>query len=73
MREARLEKVGHMKRKMLRDKVSRSGTRDSVGPVVDTNKSTEENPELRGRVVARFSEAPTRTEQNFLRLLHRES
>ena len=56
VREARLEEVGYMERKKLWDEVSRSaasGHRIVSVKWVDTNKGTEENPEIRCRLVAR--------------------
>ena len=56
VREARMEEVGYMKRKMLWDEVSRSdasGHRIVSVKWVDTNKGTEEKPEIRCRLVAR--------------------
>ena len=56
VREARMEEVGYMKKKMLWDEVSRSdasGHRIVSVKWVDTNKGTEEKPEIRCRLVAR--------------------
>ena len=51
-----MEEVGYMKRKLLWDEVSRSdasGHRNVSVKWVDTNKGTENKPELRCRLVAR--------------------
>ena len=56
VREARMEEVGYMKRKLLWDEVSRSdasGHRIVSVKWVDTNKGTENKPEIRCRLVAR--------------------
>ena len=56
VREARMEEVGYMKTKLLWDEVSRSdasGHRIVSGKWVDTNRGTENKPEIRCRLVAR--------------------
>ena len=56
VREARMEEEGYMKRKLLWDEVpwsDASGHRIVSVKWVDTNKGTEENPEIRCRLVAR--------------------
>ena len=56
VREARMEEVGYMKRKLLWDEVLRndtSGQRIVSVKWVDTNKGTENKPEMRCRLVAR--------------------
>ena len=56
VRKGRTEEVGYMKRKMFWDEVSRSeasGHRMVSVERVDTHKGTEENPEIRSRLVAR--------------------
>ena len=57
VREARMEEVGYMKRKLLWDEVSRSdasGHRIVSVKWVDTNKGTESKPKIRCRLVARY-------------------
>ena len=56
VREARMEEVGYMTRELLWDEVSRShasGHRIVSVKWVDTNKGTEENQEIRCRLLAR--------------------
>ena len=68
VREARLEAVGHMKRKKLWDEVSRSaasGHRTVSVKWVDTNKGTEENPEKRCSLVARDFRGPSKDREDF--------
>ena len=67
MREARLEEVGYIERKKLWDEVSRSaasGHRIVSVKWMDTNKGTEENPEIRCRLVARDFRGPDKDRED---------
>ena len=76
VREARMEELGHMKRKLLWDEVSRSdasGHRIVSVKWVDTTRAPMRNRKFVADLWQGTFEAPTRTGRIYLRLHHHGS